>query len=204
MWVPIDDEQCVKWMFNWYPTREIMEKTQERLRAWQPEEDYMPELPVPYGHVWPKALRANDYLVNWDVQKSARIGIAGVNLQDKCVQENQGPGPILDRRKENLCVGDKTIIRAPPHPAKCSGGAERQRRGPERRARRQYLSGPGRVDRGAQGRELGGVCEGLRHLLTGRPAGMRCTVQSLDKRYKWTRGIHHEKTDTQCFSGGAI
>lgn len=112
MWVPIDDEQCVKWMFNWYPTREIMEKTQERLRAWQPEEDYMPELPVPYGHVWPKALRANDYLVNWDVQKSARIGIAGVNLQDKCVQENQGPGPILDRRKENLCVGDKTIIRA--------------------------------------------------------------------------------------------
>ena len=40
------------------------------------------------------------------------MGISGVNLQDKCVQENEGPTPILDRTKENLCVGDLTIVKA--------------------------------------------------------------------------------------------
>jgi len=112
MWVPIDDEQCVKWMYNWYPTREIMEQTKEKPRPWKQEEDYAPEVPEPYGHVRPNAQKANDYLINWDTQKNKRIGVAGVNLQDKCVQENEGPGPILDRTKENLCVGDMTIIRA--------------------------------------------------------------------------------------------
>jgi hypothetical protein len=40
------------------------------------------------------------------------MGIAGVNLQDKCVTENEGPTPILDRTKENLCSGDMTTIKA--------------------------------------------------------------------------------------------
>ena len=40
------------------------------------------------------------------------MGVSGVNLQDKCVQENEGPTPILDRTKENLCVGDMTIVKA--------------------------------------------------------------------------------------------
>jgi hypothetical protein len=40
------------------------------------------------------------------------MGIAGVNLQDVCVTENQGPGPILDRAKEHLCAGDISTIRA--------------------------------------------------------------------------------------------
>jgi len=35
-----------------------------------------------------------------------------VNLQDVCVTENEGPAPILDRTKENLCAGDLTIIKA--------------------------------------------------------------------------------------------
>lgn len=112
MWVPVDDEQCVKWMYNWYPTREIMESTKEKPRAWQHEEDYAPEVPEAYGHVRPNAQKANDYLINWGTQKTKRIGIAGVNLQDKCVQENEGPTPILDRTQENLCVGDMSIIKA--------------------------------------------------------------------------------------------
>jgi phthalate 4,5-dioxygenase len=40
------------------------------------------------------------------------MGIAGVNLQDVCVTENQGPGPILDRTKEHLCAGDISTIKA--------------------------------------------------------------------------------------------
>jgi len=89
-----------------------METTKESPRKYLDDEDYIPTTNEPYGHVRPKALRSNDYLINWDLQKNRRMGISGVNLQDKCVQENEGPGPILDRTKENLCVGDFTIIKA--------------------------------------------------------------------------------------------
>ena len=40
------------------------------------------------------------------------MGISGVNLQDRCVQENEGPTPILDRTRENLCSGDRTTVKA--------------------------------------------------------------------------------------------
>lgn len=112
MWVPIDDEHCVKWMYTWYPTREIMETTTETPRRYLDEEDYIPSTNQPYGHVIPKAHKANDYLIDWELTATRRLGIAGVNLQDKCVQENEGPGPILDRTKENLCVADMTTVKA--------------------------------------------------------------------------------------------
>jgi hypothetical protein len=59
-----------------------------------------------------KAKKSNDYLIDWNLHKSRRFGIAGVNLQDVCVTENEGPSAILDRTKENLCAGDLTIIKA--------------------------------------------------------------------------------------------
>jgi hypothetical protein len=59
-----------------------------------------------------KARRANDYLVNWQMHKTRRIGITGVNLQDVCVTENEGPTPIMDRTKEHLCAGDISTIKA--------------------------------------------------------------------------------------------
>jgi hypothetical protein len=34
------------------------------------------------------------------------------NLQDVCVTENEGPGPIMDRTKEHLFAGDISTIRA--------------------------------------------------------------------------------------------
>jgi phthalate 4,5-dioxygenase oxygenase subunit len=111
MWVPIDDEQCIKWMYNWYPTREIMEKTEEP-KHYPYEEEYAPDNGEPYGHIRPTAQKSNDYLIDWDLTKMRRLGIAGVNLQDKCIQENEGPTPILDRTKEHLCVGDLTIVKA--------------------------------------------------------------------------------------------
>ena len=51
------------------------------------------------------ANKANDYLMNWELHKTRRFGIAGVNLQDVCVTENEGPTPILDRTKEHLGAG---------------------------------------------------------------------------------------------------
>ncbi|HYA27332.1 MAG TPA: Rieske 2Fe-2S domain-containing protein [Acidobacteriota bacterium] len=111
--VPVDDENCVKWQVRWYPTKEIAEKTEEAVRESFPEEAYDPPTnSLPFGQIRMKARRSNDYLIDWDIHKSRRIGIAGVNLQDVCVTENEGPGPIMDRTKEHLCAGDISTIKA--------------------------------------------------------------------------------------------
>jgi phthalate 4,5-dioxygenase oxygenase subunit len=112
-YIPIDDESCVKWQIKWYPTRDIKHSTRESLRAPFDEEAYEPPTnAVPFGHIRMKAKKSNDYLINWEIHKTRRFGIAGVNLQDVCVTENEGPGPILDRTKEHLCAGDLSTIKA--------------------------------------------------------------------------------------------
>ena len=112
MFVPIDDENCVKWMFGWYPKRETMETTKEGARSYMEEEKHIPATSDPYGFVRPRANKSNDYLIDWEVHTTRRIGIAGVNLQDRCVSELAGPTPIMDRTRENLCSGDKSIVKA--------------------------------------------------------------------------------------------
>jgi hypothetical protein len=112
IYVPIDDENSIKWQIVWYPTREIMETTKEVIRKPFEEEAYLPATNEPFSFIRPKASKANDYLINWDVHRSRRVGITGVNLQDRCVTENEGPTPILDRSKENLCSGDYSIMKA--------------------------------------------------------------------------------------------
>jgi hypothetical protein len=112
IYTPIDDENSIKWQINWYPTREIMQSVKVGDRLNFLEEDYLPATNEPYSFIRPKAIKANDYLINWDVHRSQRMGITGVNLQDRCVTENEGPTPILDRSKENLCSGDYTTIKA--------------------------------------------------------------------------------------------
>jgi phthalate 4,5-dioxygenase len=72
----------------------------------------LPATNEPYSFIRPRAIKANDYLMNWDVHRRQRMGITGVNLQDRCVTENEGPTPILDRSKENLCSGDYATIKA--------------------------------------------------------------------------------------------
>ena len=112
-YVPVDDESCVKWQIKWYPNKNIKEASKETLRAPFTEEAYdAPTNSMPFGHIRTKARRANDYLMNWEIHKAKRFGIAGVNLQDVCVTENEGPTPILDRTKENLCPGDLSVIKA--------------------------------------------------------------------------------------------
>jgi phenylpropionate dioxygenase-like ring-hydroxylating dioxygenase large terminal subunit len=112
MWVPIDDEHCVKWQLNWYSTRQAMESAKEKSRVWREEEMYAPATNEPYGFIIPKANKSNDYLIDWKLHTTRRMGVAGVNLQDVCVTENEGPTPILDRTKENLCSGDRSIMKA--------------------------------------------------------------------------------------------
>ena len=76
---------------------------------------YAPATSDPFGDIRLRANRANDYLIDWETHKTRRFGILGVNLQDICVTENQGPTPIMDRTQENLCPSDITIITARKH-----------------------------------------------------------------------------------------
>jgi len=112
-YIPVDDENCVKWQIKWFPSKSIKEGSKETLRGGFAEEAYEPATnSEPFGHIRTKANKRNDYLMNWELHKNRRFGIAGVNLQDVCVTENEGPAPILDRTKENLCAGDMSIIKA--------------------------------------------------------------------------------------------
>ncbi|HEY7165844.1 MAG TPA: Rieske 2Fe-2S domain-containing protein [Candidatus Binatia bacterium] len=112
-YVPVDDENCVKWQIKWFPSKNIKENSKETLRGGFAEEAYEPATnSIPFGHVRTKANKRNDYLMNWELHKDRRFGVVGVNLQDVSITENEGPTPILDRTKENLCAGDMTVIKA--------------------------------------------------------------------------------------------
>ena len=112
-YIPVDDENCIKWQIKWYPSKSIKAASKETLRPPFAQEAYdAPTNAIPYGHIRTKAKKSNDYLMDWGTHKATSFGIAGVNLQDVCVTENEGPTPILDRTKEHLCAGDLTVIKA--------------------------------------------------------------------------------------------
>ena len=112
-YIPVDDESCVKWQIKWYPSHDIKQSSTETLRPPFAEEAYDPPTnSAPFGHIRTKAKKSNDYLIDWGTHGSRRLGVAGVNLQDVCVTENEGPAPILDRTQEHLCSGDSTIVKA--------------------------------------------------------------------------------------------
>jgi len=111
--VPVDDENCVKWQVRYYPSDNAKESAGEKVLDPFAGEAYAPATnSVPFGHIRMQANRSNDYMIDWEIHKTKRLGIAGVNLQDVCVTENEGPAPILDRTREQLCAGDLTTIKA--------------------------------------------------------------------------------------------
>jgi phthalate 4,5-dioxygenase len=114
MWVPVDDEHTVRWDIYWYPTREIMEQSTEETGRRTRDYDWLggllSETSEPYGDIRKAANRANDYQLDWERHYSRRMGVPGVALQDVCIVENEGPGKIMDRSKENLCGGDTSTI----------------------------------------------------------------------------------------------
>jgi hypothetical protein len=112
MWVPIDDENCVKWMIGWYPNLEIMRADKDGYPPSFAEESHDSPTMEPYGHIRQRARKSNGYLINREIHKAKRLGISGVNLQDQCIVENEGPTPILDRTRENLCPADFTTVKA--------------------------------------------------------------------------------------------
>ncbi len=94
-WIPIDDENCWTWSFDYHPTRALTE------RKWTPcapaRASTSSTCP---GTFRPLANKDNDYLIDRAAQKAGRTysGVEGFAMQDASLQESMGP--IVDRTKE--------------------------------------------------------------------------------------------------------
>src|SRR5579863_9288921 len=106
-WIPIDDENCWAWSFDYHPTRALTEAEVAAMRDGRG----IHTRTIP-GTFIPAANRDNDYLMDRAAQKAGRTysGVEGIAMQDASLQESMGP--IVDRTKENLVSTDNGIIMA--------------------------------------------------------------------------------------------
>jgi hypothetical protein len=106
-WIPIDDENCWAWSFDYQPTRALTADEVTAMRAGKGiHVSYVP------GSFRPAANKDNDYLIDRAAQKAGRTysGVDGIAMQDASLQESMGP--VVDRTKENLVSTDNGIIMA--------------------------------------------------------------------------------------------
>jgi phenylpropionate dioxygenase-like ring-hydroxylating dioxygenase large terminal subunit len=111
VWVPIDDDGLVNWCVSWHPTRAITAEERVQFHAGSSIHvtDYAPATSDAYGDIRPAASRSNDYLADWEAQRTRKFfGVPGVGAQDKAITESQG---IYDRSLERLGRADLGIIR---------------------------------------------------------------------------------------------
>jgi phenylpropionate dioxygenase-like ring-hydroxylating dioxygenase large terminal subunit len=111
MWIPIDDDHLVNWCISWHPSRAL---TADERAAFQAGSGihittYAPATSDAYGDIRPVTSRANDYLADWEAQRTRRyFGVLGPGAQDKAITESQG---AYDRSRERLGRADLGIIR---------------------------------------------------------------------------------------------
>jgi hypothetical protein len=111
VWIPMDDDQLVNWCISWHPTRAI---TREEIAEFHVGSSihitaYAPASNEAYGDIRPAAARANDYLADWEAQRTRKFfGVPGVGAQDKAITESQA---VYDRSLERLGRADLGIIR---------------------------------------------------------------------------------------------
>lgn len=116
--VPMDDETTMVWTMTWHPTRAIKAEEKKPHNAYQvlggglhiDPDRFLPPTTAPGGAWMPMANKANDYLLDRELQRDVRYsGVPGVAAQDCAVQESMGA--ISDRATENLGVADAGIAR---------------------------------------------------------------------------------------------
>ena len=106
-WIPIDDENCWTWSFDYHPTRPL---TGVELAAVRDGKGIHVKC-IP-GSYRPLANKDNDYLMDRMGQKASKTfsGVEGISMQDASLQESMGP--IVDRTREHLVPTDNGIIMA--------------------------------------------------------------------------------------------
>jgi len=106
-WIPIDDENCWAWSFDYHPARALTkDERQAMIDGHGVHNEYVP------GSFRPLQNKDNDYLMDREAQKRGDYysGIKGIAIQDSSLQESMGP--IVDRSRENLVSTDNGIIMA--------------------------------------------------------------------------------------------
>ena len=106
-WIPIDDENCWAWSYDYHPVRDLAPAELSAMRDGKGiHVRYVP------GTFRPLANKDNDYLIDRAAQKAGRSfsGVEGIAMQDASLQESMGP--VVDRTKENLVSTDNGIIMA--------------------------------------------------------------------------------------------
>ena len=106
-WIPIDDDNCWAWSFDYHPIRQLTASEVQAMRDGKGiHVKYVP------GTFRPLANKDNDYLIDRAAQKAGRTysGVDGIAMQDASLQESMGP--VVDRTKENLVNTDNGIIMA--------------------------------------------------------------------------------------------
>ncbi|MFM0359539.1 aromatic ring-hydroxylating dioxygenase subunit alpha [Paraburkholderia sediminicola] len=104
-WVPIDDEHCWAWSFDYHPTRDLTTAEVDAMKDGKGiHVRYVP------GTYRPLQNKENNYLMDRAAQKAgtAYSGVEGIGMQDASLQESMGP--IQDRTRENLVSTDNGII----------------------------------------------------------------------------------------------
>lgn len=106
-WIPIDDENCWAYSFDYHPVRPLTAAEVQAMR----EGHGVHSENIP-GTFRPKANKDNDYLIDREAQKRGDTysGVKGIAMQDASLQESMGP--IVDRTKEMLVSADSGIIKA--------------------------------------------------------------------------------------------
>jgi hypothetical protein len=104
-WVPIDDENCWTWSYDYHPERPLT--AEERQACLDGKGVHAEIIPGTFRSVQNKD---NDYLMDRDAQKRGETysGVMGFAMQDASLQESMGP--IVDRSRENLVATDKGIV----------------------------------------------------------------------------------------------
>jgi phenylpropionate dioxygenase-like ring-hydroxylating dioxygenase large terminal subunit len=106
-WVPVDDENCWAWSFDYHPVRPLTAGERKAMEdGLGVHVKYFP------GTYLPLANKKNDYLMDRAAQKAGTTfsGVEGIAMQDASLQESMGP--IQDRTREHLVSTDNGIIMA--------------------------------------------------------------------------------------------
>jgi hypothetical protein len=105
-WIPIDDETCWAWSFDYRPDRRL---TAAEISAMREGKGVHVKVDAQFR---PLANKDNDYLIDREAQKLGKTfsGVEGIGMQDASLQESMGP--VVDRTKENLVSTDNGIIMA--------------------------------------------------------------------------------------------